>query len=89
MDKVALNTEIDAGLNEVLEEIARFDNRSPADLDDQAIRNLVEERVVTRELLHHSLRLIDGGDVKAVDSAEIHDWLLSDKDEFPQGSAAV
>ncbi|KQW29062.1 hypothetical protein ASE36_11345 [Rhizobium sp. Root274] len=85
MNKIILTTEIDASLNQALEEIARFDNRSPGDLADQAIRNLVEERVATRELLHHGLSLIDSGDVKAIDSAEIHDWLLSNEDEFPQG----
>lgn len=85
MNKVVVTTEIDVGLNEALEEIARFDNRSPADLADQAIRNLVEERVATRELLHHGLSLIDAGSVKAVDSAAIHQWLLSNEDDFPQG----
>lgn len=48
MTKVVLTTEIDAGLNQALEEIARFDKRSASDLADQAIRNLVEERVATR-----------------------------------------
>jgi len=83
MNKVILTTEIDAGLNQVLEEIARFDNRSASDLADQAIRNLVEERIATRELVRHGLRLIDAGDVKAVASAEVHGWLLSDEDDFP------
>lgn len=85
MNKVVVTTEIDVGLNDALEEIARFDNRSRADLADQAIRNLVEERVATRELLHHGLGLIDAGNVKAVDSAVIHHWLFSDEDDFPQG----
>ena len=83
MNKIVLTTEIDAGLNQALEEIARFDNRTASDLADQAIRNLVEERVATRELLHHGLRLVDAGNVKAVDSGEVHDWLLSDQDDFP------
>lgn len=85
MNKVVATTEIDVGLNDALEEIARFDNRSPADIANHAIRNLVEERVATRELLHHGLSLIDAGNVKAVDSAAIHQWLLSDEDDFPQG----
>jgi predicted transcriptional regulator len=83
MNKVVFTTEIDAALNEALEEIARFEHRSSAELADQAIRNLVEERIATRELLYQGLRLVDGGDVKAVDSADIHAWLLSDEDEFP------
>ncbi|MFN3717264.1 MAG: hypothetical protein ACK4UW_00005 [Rhizobium rhizophilum] len=83
MNKVVLTTEIDAGLIQALEEIARFDNRSASDLADQAIRNLVEERVATRELLQHGLRLVDAGDVRAVDSADMHRWLLSDENEFP------
>ncbi len=83
MNKVVLTNEIDAGLNQALEEIARFDKRSASDLADQAIRNLVEERVATRELVRHGLRLVDAGDVKAVDSAEVHRWLMSDEDDFP------
>ncbi|MBX9466655.1 MAG: ribbon-helix-helix domain-containing protein [Rhizobium sp.] len=83
MNKVVLTTEIDAGLIQALEEIARFDNRSASDLADQAIRNLVEERVATRELLQHGLRLVDAGDVRAVDSGDMYGWLLSDDDEFP------
>ncbi len=83
MNKVVLTTEIDAGLNQALEEIARFDNRSASDLADQAIRNLVEERLVTRDLVHSGLRLVDAGDVKAVDSVDVHSWLLSDEDDFP------
>jgi predicted transcriptional regulator len=83
MNKVILTTEIDAGLNRDLEEIARFDNRSASDLADQAIRNLVEERLATRELVRHGLRLIDAAEIKAVESSEVHGWLLSDEDSFP------
>jgi predicted transcriptional regulator len=83
MNKVVVTTEIDAGLNQALEEIARFDNRSASDLADQAVRNLVEERLATRELLRHGLRLVDAGDVKAIDQADVHDWLMSDEEEFP------
>jgi predicted transcriptional regulator len=83
MNKVVVTTEIDAGLNQALEEIARFDNRSPSDLVDQAIRNLVEERLATRELVRHGLRLVDAGDIKAIDRADVHDWLMSDEEEFP------
>jgi predicted transcriptional regulator len=82
-NKVVLTTEVDAALNRALQEMARLDNCSPADLADLANRNFVKERVATRELLHHGLRLIARGDVKAVDSTDIHAWLLSDEDEFP------
>jgi predicted transcriptional regulator len=83
MNKVVFTTEIDAGLNRALEEIARFDNRSASDLVDQAIRNLVEERQATRELVRHGLRLVDADDVKAIDRAALHDWLMSDEEDFP------
>lgn len=84
MNKVVLTTEIESGLNQALEEIARFDNRSASDLADQAIRNLVEERLATRDLLRHGLHLVAMGDIRAVDSAAVHDWLNSDEDTFPK-----
>ncbi|TPP11690.1 hypothetical protein [Rhizobium glycinendophyticum] len=84
MNKVVLTTHIDSGLNQALEEIARFDNRSASDLADQAIRNLVEERLATRDLLRHGLHLVATGDIRAVDSAAVHDWLNSDEDTFPK-----
>ncbi len=84
MNKVVLTTVIDEGLKEALEEIARFDNSSLSELTDQAIRNLVDERVATRELVSHGLRLVDAGSPPTIGSDDVHAWLLSDQDTFPQ-----
>jgi predicted transcriptional regulator len=83
MPTASLTTRLDADLKQELEEIARFDKRSVSFMTNQAIRNLVEERRATRELLDVGLEQIAKG-AEGISSDEVHDWLLEPGDgPFP------
>jgi predicted transcriptional regulator len=73
----SLTTRLDCDLKQELEEIARFDKRSVSFMTNQAIRNLVEERRATRELLDVGLEQIARG-AEGISSEKVHDWLLED-----------
>ncbi len=83
MPTASFTTRIDADLRAELEAIARFEDRSASWLANQAIRNFVEERIATRELLRAGLALIERG-AEGVASDAVHEWLLADDERaFP------
>jgi predicted transcriptional regulator len=76
MATTSLTTQLDEDLAVELEQIARFDKKSVAFMTNQAIRNLVEERRATRELIATGLELIDR-QATGVSSEAVHEWLVS------------
>ncbi len=89
MPTTSFTTRIDADLKARLEEVARRDGRSASYVANLAIRNLVEEREATRELLQAGLALAEAG--LSVAEAEVEAW-LNDPDDRPfpeaQGTAS-
>ena len=84
MSSASLTTRIDPDLKAELEQIARFERRSASFMANQAIRNLVEERRATRELVDTGLALVETG-APSISSGDIHAWLASDDEAFPDG----
>lgn len=83
MPTASFTTRIDIDLKAELEAIARFEDRSASWIANQAIRNFVEERIATRELLRAGLALIDQG-AAGINPAAVHAWLSTDDDAaFP------
>ena len=72
---------IDADLKAELETIARFEDRSASWLASQALRNFVDEKIATRELLRAGLEVIESGTEGAAPD-DVHRWLSTD-DERP------
>jgi predicted transcriptional regulator len=70
---------IDAKLKSELEQIAKFEDRSASYLANQAIKTMVEERKVTRELIDIGLEMVEM-EAPAIPSEDIHNWLLADDD---------
>lgn len=87
MSTASLTARIDPDLKAELEQIARFEHRSASFLANQAIRNLVEERRATRELVDTGLALVEMG-APSVASEDVHAWLVSDNEAFPEGRSA-
>ncbi|MCW2273459.1 putative transcriptional regulator [Rhodoblastus acidophilus] len=84
MPTTSLTTRLDQELKTELEQIARFDKRSVSFMTNQAIRNLVEERRASRDLIRTGLALMENN-IEGVSSDAVHDWLLSDEDApFPK-----
>ena len=81
MPTASFTAHIDADLKAELETIARFEDRSASWLANQALRNFVDERIATRELLRAGLNLIESGAEGAAPD-DVHRWLLAD-DERP------
>lgn len=87
MSNASLTTRIDAELKAELEEIARLDNRSTSYMANLAIRNLVEERRATRELVRAGLALVER-EAPVISSDAIHAWFLAeDERPFPQAKS--
>ena len=83
MPTASFTARIDADLKAELEVIARFEDRSASWLANQAIRNFVEERIATRELLRAGLELIERG-AEGIAPDAVHEWLLADDERtFP------
>jgi len=87
MTTASLTTRLDSQLKSELEEIARLENRSTSYMANQAIRNLVEERQATRELLQTGLKMIEQG-VGGISPQAMHDWFMTDGEDFPESSSA-
>lgn len=84
MPTASLTTRIDMNLKTELEQIARFDRRSASFMTNQAIKNLVEERKATRELIQTGLSLVKTG-AATLSSDDIHQWFMAGEDApFPQ-----
>lgn len=84
MSNTSLTTRIDADLKAELEQIARYERRSASFMANQAIRNLVDERRATRELLETGLALVEMG-TSGIEPQDVHAWLASDEEVFPEG----
>jgi len=84
MPTVPFTHRIDTQLKTELEKIAQYDDRSAAYVANQAIRNFVEERQSTRELIETGLALIEAN-APSIPAEDIHSWLLSDEEQsFPE-----
>jgi predicted transcriptional regulator len=77
MPTAPFTARIDQDLKAELEQIARYERRSAGFIAGQAIRNLVEERRATRELIDTGLKLVEMG-APALSSQEFHLWLEGD-----------
>jgi predicted transcriptional regulator len=89
MPTIPFTARIDKDLKTELDQIARFERRSAGFMANQAIRNLVEERKATRDLIDTGLALIEMG-APSVPAKEMHDWLFAEEDlPFPQGRVAL
>jgi predicted transcriptional regulator len=88
MPTIPFTARIEQNLKTELDKIARYERRSAGFMANQAIRNLVEERIATRELIETGLALVEMG-VPSVPAEEFHDWLFAEDDlPFPQGRVA-
>lgn len=85
MPTTSFTTRIDADLKADLEQIAQFEDRSASYMANLAIRNLVEERKATRELVDLGLEMVEHG-MLGNDAEAVHKWMLAD-DEQPFPSA--
>lgn len=84
MPTAPFTARIDKDLKAELEQIARFERRSAGFMAGQAIRNLVEERRATRELLDTGLKMVQMK-APALSSDDFHTWLDADEDApFPR-----
>ncbi|RVT80626.1 hypothetical protein DXV76_21115 [Rhodobacteraceae bacterium CCMM004] len=83
MPTASFTTRIDADLKAELERIASFEDRSASYMANQAIRNFVEERTATRELVELGLEMVDRG-APGIPAQDIHEWMLAEDDRaFP------
>lgn len=84
MGSVPFTHRIDSELKAELDQIARYEDRSASYMANQAIRNMVEERKATRELVEIGLALIEKGNPPVITSQEALDWFMADDDRaFP------
>ena len=81
MATTPFTTRIDAELKADLERIAGQERRSASYMANLAIRNLVEERKATRELVDLGLDMVRTG-APGVAEADVEAW-LADDDERP------
>ncbi len=87
MPTSSFTARIDVDLKSELEAIARFEDRSASWLANQALRNFVDERIATRELLRAGLELVEGQSEGAA-AADVHRWLKTDDERaFPGASS--
>lgn len=79
----SLTTRIDSELKAELEQIAKHEDRSASYMANLAIRNLVEERKATRELVELGLEMVKQG-MPGIEPKAVHEWMMSDEDKpFP------
>lgn len=84
MPTTSFTTRIDSDLKSELEQIARYEDRSASYMANQAIRNFVEERRATRDLLALGLDMVDRG-ARGTDPQAVHEWMQADDDRpFPR-----
>ena len=87
MPTASFTARIDADLKSELEAIARFEDRSASWLANRAIRNFVEERIATRELLRAGLALIEH-EAEGVAPDAVHEWLSAEDERLFPGAPA-
>ncbi len=79
----SFTTRIDADLKAELERIARFEDRSASYMANQAIRNFVEERRATRDLVKLGLEMIENG-APGIPEEDVEAWLMAEEEQpFP------
>lgn len=84
MPTASFTTRIDAELKAELERIARYEDRSASYVANQAIRNFVEERKATRELVELGLEMVERG-MPGIAEEDIEAWLMADEEQpFPK-----
>ena len=84
MPTTPFTARIDQDLKAELEQIARYERRSAGFIVGQAIRNLVEERRATRDLIETGLKLVEMG-APSLSSYEFNSWIEGDEDTvFPR-----
>jgi Predicted transcriptional regulator len=84
MPTSSFTTRIDADLKAELEQIARYEDRSASYIANQAIRNFVEERKATRDLVKLGLEMVERG-MPGIPEEDIEAWLMADEDlPFPK-----
>ncbi len=83
MPTAPFTTRLDIGLKTRLEQIAQSEDRSTSYIANRAIKNFVEEREATRELIEVGLKLIEKG--VSISESAIDSWLNSPEDTpFPK-----
>ncbi len=83
MPTAPFTTRIDADLKAELEAIARHEERSASYMANLAIRNFVEERKATRDLVALGLEMVEHG-VPGIREDAIEAWLTADEEQpFP------
>ncbi len=88
MATIPFTARIEKSLKAELDQIALYERRSAGFIANQAIRNFVEERMATREIIVTGLALIDA-QVPGIASEQVHDWFMADEDApFPKAPAA-
>jgi predicted transcriptional regulator len=88
MATIPFTARIEQDLKIELDKIARYERRSAGFMANQAIRNLVEERMATRALVETGLALV-AMNAPSVPATEMHDWLFAEEDlPFPKGRVA-
>jgi predicted transcriptional regulator len=84
MPTASFTTRIDSELKSELEQIARYEDRSASYIANQAIRNFVEERKATRELVELGLEMVERG-APGIPEEDIEAWLMADEEQpFPK-----
>jgi predicted transcriptional regulator len=84
MPTTSFTTRIDTELKAELERIAKYEDRSASYMANQAIRNFVEERKATRELIELGLEMAQKG-APGIPEEDIEAWLMADEEQpFPK-----
>jgi predicted transcriptional regulator len=84
MPTASFTTRIDSELKSELEQIARYEDRRASYIANQAIRNFVEERKATRELVELGLEMVERG-APGIPEEDIEAWLMADEEQpFPK-----
>lgn len=84
MPTTPFTTRIDADLKAELERIAGHERRSASYMANMAIRNLVEERRATRELVALGLEMVRLG-TPGIREEDVDAWLADDEERpFPE-----
>ena len=87
MTTASFTARIDADLKAELEAIARFEDRSASWLANQALRNFVDERIATRQLLRAGLKLIER-QIGGATPKDVRQWLSADDERAFPGSSS-
>lgn len=83
MAATSLTTRIDDELKQRLQKIAALEDRSTSYMTNLAIKNLVEQREATQQLVETGLEIMEAG--KSISEEAVMDWLQAEDDRvFPE-----